>query len=190
MTTGLPQVLRSDARDNRERVLQAARELFAERGLDVTVREVARRAGVGPATLYRRFPAKQDLLEAAFAEEVRRCSAVVDEGCADPDPWSGFSTIVEQVLVVNSRNQGFTEAFTAADPHEPGLAAHRHAQVRRLRRLMARAREAGDLRADATVDDFVLVLQAGRALSAVPARRRTAAARRLARIALDGLRAR
>ena len=66
MDVQLPQMLRADAEDNRERVLEAARELFAERGLDVPLREVARRAGVGPATLYRRFPTKQSLVDAAF----------------------------------------------------------------------------------------------------------------------------
>jgi AcrR family transcriptional regulator len=190
VTTHLPQMLRSDARDNRDRVLEAARELFAEHGLDVTMREVARRAEVGPATLYRRFPTKQDLVEAAFTDEMHRCSSIVADGCADPDPWSGFRSIVERVLVVNSRNQGFTEAFTAADPSEPGLVAHRRSQLIQLRRLMARARAAGQMRADATVDDFVLVLQAGRGLSVVTSRRRAAAARRLAELALDGFRAR
>ncbi|MGP2440816.1 helix-turn-helix domain-containing protein [Streptomyces sp. JW3] len=75
MTDPLPHSLRSAARDNRDRVLDAARALFASRGLDVPMREVARHAGVGPATLYRRFPTKRDLATAAF---VSACPEAVD----------------------------------------------------------------------------------------------------------------
>ena len=66
----LTQMLRADAQENRDRILAAARALFAERGLDVGMREIARRAGVGPATLYRRFPTKQALIDEAFAVEL------------------------------------------------------------------------------------------------------------------------
>lgn len=65
-------------------VLKVARQLFSERGMD-NIREVARRAGVGAAILYRRFPVKQMLVDAAFADEMRSCQGVVDDGCADPD---------------------------------------------------------------------------------------------------------
>ena len=59
MTEQLPQKLRSDAEDNRDRILESARVLFAREGLTVPMRAIARHAGVGPATLYRRFPTKQ-----------------------------------------------------------------------------------------------------------------------------------
>ncbi|MEU8275292.1 helix-turn-helix domain-containing protein [Microbispora bryophytorum] len=71
MTGRSPQILRSDALDNRERILDAARALFAAEGLDVPMREIARRAGVGPATLYRRFPTKQLLVTEVFTDEMR-----------------------------------------------------------------------------------------------------------------------
>lgn len=73
MTDRLPHMLRADAQDNRDRVLEAARALFAERGIDVTMRQIARRADVGPATLYRRFPTKQILVDEAFEYELRSC---------------------------------------------------------------------------------------------------------------------
>ena len=84
MAEHLPQMLRSDAEENRDRILTAARELFSENGLDVTMREVARRAEVGPATVYRRFPTKAELVEAAFAEQVRLCRATVDATAGTP----------------------------------------------------------------------------------------------------------
>lgn len=182
-------MLRADAQENRDRVLEAARELFAEEGIGVTMRAVARRAEVGPATLYRRFATKQDLVEAVFADEVRACGGIVEEGCADPDPWRGFTSVVERALVLNSRNQGFTEAFTVANPRDSAITAHRTRLLKLMTGLAARAVAAGELRPDFVMDDFVLVLQAGRGLSAVPQRRRAAAARRLATLAIDGLRA-
>ncbi|WP_157437532.1 TetR/AcrR family transcriptional regulator [Actinoplanes subtropicus] len=90
MSEQVPHLLRADARENRDRVLDSARALFAEHGLGVTMRQVARRAGVGPATLYRRFPTKQVLVEAALADEVRACRGIVEAGCAAEDPWLGF----------------------------------------------------------------------------------------------------
>jgi AcrR family transcriptional regulator len=90
VTDRLPHALRSDARDNRELILDAARRIFAAEGLDVPMREIARRAGVGPATLYRRFPTKEKLITEAFTGQIRTCHAIVDEGLADPDPWHGF----------------------------------------------------------------------------------------------------
>src|SRR4051794_20787548 len=105
MTDQLPQMLRADAQDNRDRVLEAARALFSERGLDVPMREIARRAGVGPATLYRRFPTKQSLIDEAFTDEMRTCRDIVRAGCADTDPWRGLCSIVLAVTDLNARNQ-------------------------------------------------------------------------------------
>lgn len=189
MADRLPQMLRSDAQDNRDRVLQVARSLFSERGLDVTMREVARRADVGPATLYRRFPTKQLLIDAAFAEEMRMCGRIVDEGCADPDPWRGFCAVVSGISTLNSGNQGFVDAFLSANTQTDVLAAHRASLLRALAQLAERAKSAGDLRHDFVIDDLVLVLLAGRGLSSTPSADRRAAARRFTALALDAFRA-
>jgi AcrR family transcriptional regulator len=125
MADRLPQMLRADAEENCDRILDAARELFSERGLDVTMREVARRAGVGPATVYRRFATKADLVEAAFANQVRLCRAIVDEGCADLDPWRGFCSVVEGVSALNARSRDFVDAFMSVHPEAKSISAHR-----------------------------------------------------------------
>ena len=190
MTIESPHMLRADARDNRDRALQAARELFAERGVGVSMREVARRAGVGPATLYRRFPSKQELVDAAFAYELVTCRSIVEEGCADPDPWHGFCTVIERITDLNAQNRGFVDAFLSAHPEIEAFAAHRASLLRMLRDLAARARASGGLRADFELDDLVLVLVAGRGLSAVAAARRRRAARRFAALSIDAFRAR
>jgi AcrR family transcriptional regulator len=181
-------MLRSDAQDNRDRVLDAARELFSERGIDVTMREIARHAGVGPATLYRRFPTKQSLVDEAFGDELTACEAVVARGSADPDPWRGFCTALDRLLILNVRNQGFVDAFLAENLGAQAMVAHRESLLRMLAGLARRAQDAGELRPDFVIDDFVLVLQAARGLSTAPGSRE-AAAHHLAALAIDAFRA-
>lgn len=180
--------LRSDARENRGRILDAARALFAERGLDVSMREVARCAGAGPATLYRRFPTKQALIDDVFADELRACRRIVADGCADPDPWHGFSSVIDGLSVLGVQNRGFVEAFMSANPQAPVFTHHRRELLRQLGALAARAKRAGHLRHDFTLDDLVLVLLAGRGLSSTRPATRTVAARRFAALALDAFR--
>ncbi len=106
MTAEVTHPLRSDARDNRARILDAARTVFGEEGLGAPMREVARRAGVGPATLYRHFPAKRDLLTETFAEQRRVCRTAVRDALADPDPWHGFRTVIERICELHAHSRG------------------------------------------------------------------------------------
>lgn len=181
--------MRSDAQENRDRVVESARELFAERGLTVTMREIARHAGVGPATLYRRFPTKDDLVRAAFLDELDACGSIVRDASVDPDPWRAFCSVIERVTALNVRNQGFTDAFLSAHPTAVDFAGHRTAMVDELARIARRAKAAGALRADFVLDDFLLVLLAGRGLAVAPRASRQAAARRYAALAIEGFRA-
>lgn len=80
--------LRADARRNRERVIRAAAEAFAMHGIDVPMATIARRAGLGTATLYRRFPARDDLVREVFADQVTACIDVVERARVDPAPWA------------------------------------------------------------------------------------------------------
>jgi AcrR family transcriptional regulator len=188
MTEQVPHLLRSDAKDNREKVLEAARSLFSERGLDVPTREVARRAEVGPATLYRRFPTKQALIDEAFAGELKACRGIVESGCADPDPWRGFCTVVERLFALNVRNQGFVDAFMSANPEAAMFSRHRVELLKLLAGLARRAREDGRLRHDFVIDDLVLVLLAARGLSSTLLAAPEAAAQRFAAITIDAFR--
>ncbi|MFL6112963.1 MAG: TetR/AcrR family transcriptional regulator [Catenulispora sp.] len=187
MTAEVPHKLRADAQENRDKILDAARALFSEHGLAASMREVARHAEVGPATLYRRFPTKQALIADVFADELRACRQIVVDGCADPDPWRGFSVVVERLCVLNVQNKGFVDAFMSANPQAP-MFAHRAALLRQLRTLAARAKRSGRLRHDFVLDDLLLVLLAGRGLSATGPANRTLAARRFAALALDAFR--
>lgn len=188
MTESLTQILRTDAKENRDRILEVAREVFASDGLGVSMREVARRAEVGPATLYRRFPTKKDLILESFLDEFRTCRQIVRDGYDHPDAWRGFCYIIEQLSELNAQNQGFTEAFVAEYPEAVDLALHRSEALRAFTDLARRAQAQGKLRSDFVVDDLVLVLSAGRGLSTTPTKDRVRAARRFAALMIDALR--
>jgi AcrR family transcriptional regulator len=181
--------LRSDARDNRRRILAVARAAFAAEGLDVPIREIARRAEVGVATVYRRFPTKEALLTEAFAEQMALCSKVVEEGVSAPDPWLGFCLVFEELMRVHALDRGFSRAFTSQLPEAAGFTADRDRTLRMLLDLIGRAKEAGGLRADFVLEDVVLALMANEGIRAESAAVRVAASRRFAALMIQSFRA-
>jgi len=82
--------LRADAERNRAALLAAAREIFGEHGLDASLDEIARRAGVGNATLYRRFPTRRDLIAEVFAGQMTEYVELAEHALREPDPWAAF----------------------------------------------------------------------------------------------------
>ena len=189
VTDRLPHPLRSDARDNRDRLLDAARTVFAEHGLDAPMRDVARRAGVGPATLYRHFPTKEVLVTEAFADQMRACEVIVGKGLADEDPWRGFRSMLEELCVLHAASLGFTAAFMSAYPKAMDFAAARARAMDALAELTARAKRTGHLRPDVVVDDVILLLMANSGVRTTSPAAATAAARRFAALAAQALRA-
>jgi AcrR family transcriptional regulator len=152
--------LRADAERNRARLLAAAREVFAEQGLRAPMSEVARRAGVGAATMFRRFPTKGDLVTAVFAEKMKAYADAVEEALADPDPWHGFRAYVERVCAMQAADRGFADVLTVTFPSAKALEADRDRAGNGFGELIARAKAAGRLRADFAHQDMVLVLMA------------------------------
>ncbi|GHJ39321.1 TetR/AcrR family transcriptional regulator [Streptomyces sp. TS71-3] len=189
MTDRLPHTLRSDAQDNRARILDAARVLFATEGLNVPMREVARSAGVGPATLYRRFPTKESLVTEAFADQMRECRTIVDEGLADQDPWRGFRRVIEKVCELHAHDQGFADAFTSAFPRALDIAGDRAHALASITKLARRAQDTGQLRPDFVLDDLILMLMAHRGVHAASQAARVAASRRFAALVIQAFRA-
>src|SRR5881275_44734 len=94
--------LRADAERNRQRVVTAARKAFGELGLDVLMEEVARRAGVGVGTLYRRYPTRPDLIAAAFEPKMTAYAETIRAALADPDPWQGFRNCLEGICAMQA----------------------------------------------------------------------------------------
>jgi AcrR family transcriptional regulator len=172
--------LRSDARDNRARVLAAARAAFAADGLDVPIREIARRAQVGVATLYRHFPTKDALLAEAFSEQMALCSSVVAEGLAEPDPWIGFCLVIDKLMEMHALDRGLAHAFNSSLPGAEELAADRDRSLRLLFELVGRAKAAGVLRADFVLEDISLALMANEGIRAESPAKKVAASRRFA----------
>src|SRR5437667_9910090 len=94
--------LRRDAERNRQRILEAARELFADRGLSVTLNDIAHHAGVGVGTVYRRFPDKALLVEHLFEQRLEEIVGLMETAAADPDPWRGMTGFLEHALELQS----------------------------------------------------------------------------------------
>nr|WP_206322556.1 TetR/AcrR family transcriptional regulator [Streptomyces sp. HNM0575] len=180
--------MRSDAGDNRERILAAARLAFTTGGLSVPVREIARLAEVGPATVYRRFPTKQALFTAAFGEEMSLCSTVVEEGLTASDPWQGLSLAVER-LVTAYGGDPRVRAVIAQLSRSAEFTADRDRTVRGLLELIRRAKASGELRADVVLEDVVLAVQASHGVRAGSPAAQAAATRRLAALIIDSFRA-
>src|SRR5438477_701814 len=106
--------LRKDAERNRQRILAAARELFAERGLAATLNDVAHEAGVGVGTVYRRFPNKAELVDALFDQYMERLTEVINEALEDPDAWRGLVLFLERMLELQVADRALGELFVGA----------------------------------------------------------------------------
>ncbi|MEU6789721.1 helix-turn-helix domain-containing protein [Nonomuraea angiospora] len=183
------QELRADARHNRVRILEAAREAYATRGLDVPMAAIARRAGVGVATLYRRFPSRESLITEVFGDELATCASVVDEALADPDPWRGFCSMIETVCAMQVADRGFTEAFLTAFPDAIDYERTRMRAEQGLAEVVRRAKAAGRLRADFDVADLTLLLKANCGVATGTNEVAAAGSRRLVAYLLQSFRA-
>jgi AcrR family transcriptional regulator len=148
---------RVDAKRNRERLVATARELFASGGVEVSVREIARRAGVGVGTLYRHFPTREDLVDAVLEDAFEELIAIARDALAEADPWRGFTRFIEEALVLHARNRGLKDVV------ETQMHGRRHAASMRRRmrplvqQLVLRAQESGSLRADFAPEDIPLL---------------------------------
>ena len=108
--------LRVDAERNRARLIEAARTVFAESGLDAPLEDIAERANVGIATLYRRFPTREELIAATYEAQLAVFAQTVEDALHVPDPWAGFSGCVERLCAMQAENRGFTTLVTIALP--------------------------------------------------------------------------
>jgi AcrR family transcriptional regulator len=174
--------LRRDAAANRRRILDAARDAFARDGIDVSLIEIARRAGVGNATLHRNFN-KESLVHALYEEWRSKRYTDAVQALADPDPWHGLRTFMVDTLEDASRNRTLIDVFM--------IRLHRDAAADNpVARLMGRAQESGDLRADASLEDLFLIFWGiGRTIGITGSDAPDQLHRQVA-IALEGLRAR
>ena len=152
--------LRADAEQNRERIVEAARELFAERGIAVTREEIARRAGVGMATLKRRFPTRADLVAGAFEEKMWVFATGARKALKDPDPWHGFCRYVTSLCAMQTSDRGFSDVLTMTFPSVARFEAARVQAYEDFSELTRRAQAVGALREDFVAEDLIILLMA------------------------------
>jgi AcrR family transcriptional regulator len=190
--------LRKDAENNRRRLLIAAREVFAEQGLDATMHDVARHAGVGVGTAYRRFANKHELMDAILEDQVNELEDVLRDSLAEPDAWAGIVTYLERSLAIQSRDRGMAQLLSGKRITKEQYDWERDRLAPLVNDLAERACEQRVVRPDLTGTDLIF-LQIG--LTAIAFTARTGAAnvdrddanelyRRYLWIALDGIRAR
>ena len=150
--------LRRDAERNRQRILKAASEVFTERGLDVSLDEVARHAGVGVGTVYRRFRTKEDLVEALFIDRIEEVAALAEEAAQTPDPWTGLVCFMEQMTEMLAGDLGLHQLlmFATYGGDKVWYARQRNAPL--VTRLVERAQAAGQLRADLRQTDIPFIV--------------------------------
>lgn len=179
---------RADARRNEARVLDAAREAFAAGGLDASYHDIARRAGVGVGTVYRRFPDRDALLEAVLVDILDSLSAEAEAASADPDGWQAFAAFFTGLSMAVRRHAGLSGRLDGRGGAR--VATARDRLLRAIRRLHGHARADG-LRPDVGWQDVLFLAQAAAAegcgfdLDVGEGHRRRALA-----VILDGLRAR
>jgi AcrR family transcriptional regulator len=176
--------LRADARRNRERILRAARKVFAEHGIQSQIDDVARRARVGVGTVYRHFPTKEALLDAVVREHFEEIARLAREALDREDAWEGFCELIWGAAERNAEDLAFCEVVASSDVRgvvdEVGL-------MGTTVELMRRAQQQGGMRPDASPDDVPMMMCGASSvmrLSPTPD-----AWRRYLTLMLDGLRA-
>lgn len=152
-----PRPLRADAERNRQRILRAAAEVFTERGLQASLDDVAESAGVGVGTVYRRFPDKEALVEALFTERLDTLVGFAEQALAEPDPWVGLVTFLEQAASVIAGDRGMRQILMFAKYGRDRVANARSCMLPLVTRIIQRAQDSGDVRSDLQPTDIPLI---------------------------------
>lgn len=175
-----PDGLRADARENLARILVAAREVFAAKGLDATLADVAGHAGVGVGTIYRRFHSKDELIEALFLTRLDAVVELAREGESRADPWDGLIHFLRRSSSMMAEDHGLRDLMFSGALKSQSVGTRSRDQLPasiRLtqdaihdstQRIVARAKESGDLRSDFEATDLPVLglsIQVGAALA-------------------------
>lgn len=181
--------LRKDAERNRQRLVAAAAELFAERGLDVTLNDVAHHAGVGVGTAYRRWANKEELIDELFARKLDDVATLGAEALDDPDAWRGLTTFLEGSLRMQLEDRGLKELLS-----DPELGREQVNQAREriaplVEAIVERARASGQLRPEFAATDAIFIQLALGALMDRTREMDSSLYRRYLTMFLDGVRA-
>jgi AcrR family transcriptional regulator len=148
--------MRADACRNRQSVMEAAREVFAEQGRDAQMTDIASHAGVGVGTVYRHFPTKEALIEAIAADKFEDLSEKGEQALANPEPWESFRDFLHYGASLQARDRAFSEVVSA-NPYP--VAEEEGARLRDVStKLLRRAQEAGAVREDVKPEDIPMIM--------------------------------
>lgn len=178
--------LRADARRNEEALLEAAKQVFARSGVDAPVREIAAQAGVGLATLYRRFPTRADLIAAVFRREVDACADAAAPLAAERAPFDALGAWLLRYARFLAAKQGLAAALHSGDPAFASLPAYFRERFEPvLATLLTAAADAGEARGDVAAYDL---LRAIGNLAVATGEDGPAHTERMVKLLVDGLR--
>jgi AcrR family transcriptional regulator len=149
--------MRSDARRNREKVIQAARKVMARKGLDAQMEEIARRAGVGVGTVYRHFPTKDDLIAALARARFERLAEMAREALETDEPWTAFEKFMRAGAKIQTEDLALSEVLVSR-PEVMQPAAEAVGMLDLTGQIMRRAQDSGELRPDADPTDVPMVM--------------------------------
>lgn len=157
-TAAPPRRLRADAVRNQQRIVAAARELFAEHGLEITLDDVAERAGVGVGTVYRRFANKKELIAEVFEQHMVDFADAAEAALRNPDPWQALVEFFEESCRHLATNRGFSEVMLELEEDPTRFAEMRDRIRPSVMAIVDRAREAGAVHPDITATDFFALI--------------------------------
>jgi AcrR family transcriptional regulator len=152
-----PRPLRRDAERNRQRILRAASEVFTSRGLQASLDDVARQAGVGVGTVYRRFPDKESLVEALFEERIQAMVVLAEKALAEPDSWTGLVSFLENACTLLATDRGLREIIMFATYGRDQVERGKARMQPLVTQLVERAQRDGALRQDLQPTDMIFI---------------------------------
>jgi AcrR family transcriptional regulator len=180
--------LRRDAERNRQRILLAASEVFTTRGLQATLDDVARQAGVGVGTVYRRFPDKESLIDALFEARLESVVAIAEQALGEPDAWTGLVNLLEGAAAELTSDRGLRQIFMFATYGRDRVDLARSRMQPVVTKVVERAQREGKVRADLCPTDIPLIEFMLSAAAEYAGTARPGIWRRYLTILLDGLR--
>jgi AcrR family transcriptional regulator len=180
--------LRADAARNRDAIVAVARDVFAEQGVEAPLEVIAARAGVGIATLYRRFPTREKLVGAALMDKVAEYADATRQALAVPDPWAGFAGCVERICELQAGDRGLSDLLSMTLSADEQVEQLRNTANGLLITVIDRAKAQGTLREDFVGEDLMLLLIATSAVMHVTRGDAPDAWRRFVALALDSFR--
>lgn len=155
---GAARPLRADAVRNRELILQTAAVVFAEQGLDAGYDEIARRAGIGVGTVYRRFPERAELVQALFVSRIEEMVAIAEEAAQRRDAWEGLTWFLEKAVERQVADRGLKEVLVSTIPDDTHMTIGRERLGPLIESMVDRAQADGTLRPDVESTDLGIQL--------------------------------